>query len=60
MPTNRPHYHPWHTAPTGRAMFKQRARHTRQAARQWSERRIGKGNFIVLACSDERCKPPLN
>ena len=41
-------------------MFRARAFHTRQAARQWAVRRVGADNVTVLACNHDRCKPPLD
>ena len=58
---NRPHYHPWMMAATGRAMFRGRGFHTRQAATQWAKRRQPDGEKrTVLACYDSRCQPPMD
>jgi len=35
--------------------------HTRQACRQWAIRQdAGKGEFMVLECSDRKCRPSLD
>ena len=39
MPTNRPHFHVWLQAKTGRMFYKCRPFHTRQTAREWAMRR---------------------
>ena len=57
---NRPHYHAWMLAPTGRIYyFVKRGFHTRQAARQWAQRRKPKDEFMVRQCECEKCRPPL-
>lgn len=58
--TNRPHFHPWLLASTGRAYFRCRGFFTRQAARQWAlRRRVYSHEIMVLACTDPQCKPAL-
>ena len=61
MPANRPHFHIWLQASTGRAFFKGRAFHTRQAARQWALlRQPDPAKRLVLKCELEHCRPPLD
>jgi len=59
---NRPHYHVWRKARTGRIFYMlKRGFHTRQACRQWAIRQdAGKGEFMVLECSDRKCRPSLD
>ena len=62
MPTaNRPHYHVWLRARTGRIFYVlSRGFHTRQAAAKYGARRQPDSEKrMVLACEDERCKPKL-
>ena len=58
---NRPHYHVWRKARTGRIFYiLKRGFHTRQAARQWAVRRkLDQDSFMVLQCDCEKCRPPL-
>ncbi len=60
MSVNRPHFHPWLKAATGRAFFRARSFHTRQAARQWALRRAGADDLLVRPCTCTRCKPALD
>lgn len=61
MPTNRPHYHVWLKAATGRIFYRlARGFHTRQAAAQWARRRQpASDRRMVIQCTREKCKPPL-
>lgn len=58
---NRPHYHLWLQAATGRIFYKvSRGFHTRQAARQYGMRRQPDAEKrLVLQCFDPRCAPKL-
>ena len=65
MPTtNRPHFHPWFLATTGRIFYKARAGDgffTRQAAGQWAKRRQpDPARRLVLQCDVEACRPRLD
>lgn len=62
MATNRPHYHVWLQAKTGRIFYKvTRGFHTRQAAAQWAKRRqTAPERRIVLKCELDACKPALD
>ena len=62
MALNRPHFHVWRFASTGRAIFRLvRGFRTRQAARQFAIRRgIERDAFMVLQCSRVTCRPPLD
>ncbi|MCY4121308.1 MAG: hypothetical protein OXG72_10365 [Acidobacteria bacterium] len=62
MPANRPHYHLWLMAATGRIFYRVgRSFHTRQAARQYGMRRqSAPERRIVLQCWNEECRPPLD
>ena len=58
---NRPHYHPWLMASTGRIFYKCRAFGTRQSAQRWAARKQpDKEKRIVQACYDPRCQPPID
>ena len=61
MAANRPHYHVWFLAATGRAFFRTGPGfHTRQAAQQWARRRRSDGmEFMVRQCEIDKCKPKL-
>ena len=61
-PVNRPHYHVWNLASTGRAFFRlTRGFHTRQAARQYAKRRQSDSSqFMVLECRNPGCRPKLD
>ena len=57
---NRPHYHAWLMAATGRIFYKARAFHTRQAATQWAARRQpDPERRTVLRCWQPHCAPRL-
>lgn len=60
MKANRPHFHVWRKAATGRAYFRlARGFHTSQAARQWAKRNRPDAEHMVIACYDAACAPPL-
>ena len=61
MPANRPHYHVWLRARTGRIYYRlARGFHTRQAASKYAQRRQPEPGWrMVIQCEDERCKPAL-
>lgn len=61
MPANRPHYHVWLRAATGRVFYVvRRGFHTRQAAQKFAARRQPDPQWrLVLQCHDDDCKPPL-
>jgi len=61
-PVNRPHYHVWYMAATGRAFFRlARGFHTRQAARQFAVRRQpDPKRRMVLECTNPACAPKLD
>ena len=57
---NRPHYHPWLLASTGRIYYRCRPFFTRQAARQWAmRRRVNPREALVLQCEESECAPKL-
>ena len=58
---NRPHFHIWRLARTGRIFYVlKRGFHTRQAARQWAQRREkDQSRYMILQCDSEKCCPPL-
>ena len=57
---NKPHYHPWLMASTGRIFYKCAAKNSRQAARQWAMRRQpDPEKRDVRPCYDPRCQPKL-
>ncbi|MCY4111647.1 MAG: hypothetical protein OXF96_06865 [Chloroflexi bacterium] len=58
---NRPHFHAWMMAATGRIFYKTRPFETRQAASQWAKRREpDPERRMVKACHDSRCQPPMD
>ena len=60
---NRPHYHVWLKARTGRIFYRlARGFHTtRQAASQWGKRRQPVAEKrMVLKCTAEKCRPKLD
>ena len=60
MPTNRPHFHVWLQAKTGRMFYKCRPFHTRQTAREWAMRRQAESEKrLVLKCELDACRPKL-
>lgn len=60
MTANRPHFHAWFLASTGRIWYwNKRGFFTRQAARQWAARRRPKGQHMVLQCHNPACAPML-
>ena len=60
MATNRPHYHVWILARTGRIFYKlKRSFHTQPAATQWAKRNRPEAKRMVLQCTCEKCKPKL-
>lgn len=62
MPANRPHYHPWLMAATGRIFYRvTRGFFTRQAAHKYAARRQpDPDKRIVLKCWEEKCAPRLD
>ena len=61
MPTNRPHFHVWAKARTGRIFYLiARGFHTSQAGRQWAKRNHADRETMVLKCDKEACRPPLD
>ncbi len=58
---NRPHFHVWFQAKTGRIFWKAaRSFVTRQAAGQWAQRREDDPvKRMVLQCELDHCKPKL-
>ena len=62
MKGNRRHFHIWHLAKGGRAMFRQaRAFNTHQSARKFAKRRgEDPAQFMVKECWDPRCKVPID
>ena len=58
---NRPHYHVWAEARTGRMLYRlARAFHTRQAARQWAKRWYPDRPCTVRECFKPECAPKLD
>lgn len=58
---NRPHFHIWVKARTGRMFYVlARAFHTRQAARQYANRHRPGVEVMVLQCFERKCAPPLD
>lgn len=61
MTGNRPHYHVWLEARTGRMIYRlARGFFTRQAARQWALRHRPDRKPIVRPCEDGKCRPRLD
>ena len=62
MAANRPHFHVWLQAKTGRIFYKlARPYHTRQAARQAGMRRQhDPARRMVMQCADPKCAPKLD
>ena len=63
MATNRPHFHIWQEARTGRIFYRlARPFHTRQAANQYGKRRNPDDpeKFMVRQCNSEKCKPKID
>ena len=61
MKANRPHYHVWLKAKTGRIWYKlARSFNSHQAAVQWGKRNKPESERMSLKCEDVRCRPPLN
>ncbi|MCY4121861.1 MAG: hypothetical protein OXG72_13175 [Acidobacteria bacterium] len=61
MNANRPHYHAWLMASTGRMFYKCRAFHTRQVASMWAKRRQpDPERRMVIACTLPECRPALD
>lgn len=60
MTANRPHFHVWVRARTGRIFYiLKRGFFTSQAARQWSKRNRPDSQTMILKCEDEACRPRL-
>ncbi len=58
---NRPHFHVWLEARTGRMIYRlARGFHTRQAARQWAKRHRPDRQTMVLQCTKQACRPRLD
>jgi hypothetical protein len=61
MAANRPHFHLWKPAATGRALFRlARGFHSRQAASQYAKRHYPEHRCMVLACERPECRPALD
>ena len=62
MILNRPHYHVWLKARTGRIFYcLARGFQTRQAASQWGKRRQpDTDKRMTLRCTNEKCRPKLD
>ena len=61
MAANRPHFHVWRLAKTGRIFYQvARGFHTGQAARQWASRyENAPDRYMLRQCLDETCTPQL-
>lgn len=59
---NRPHYHVWRKARTGRIYYKlTRPFFRRQNARKYAvHRKWPNDTFMVIRCDDPRCAPTLD
>ena len=62
MSQNRPHYHVWLLAASGRAWFRLggAAFWSRQAANQWCKRNKGGRKWMVQQCEEPACAPRLD
>ena len=58
---NRPHFHAWAKARTGRMIYRlARPFHTKQAARQWAKRHYPDRKTMILQCDGEDCRPKVD